>query len=235
MNKNIEEINKIRELQLSKRKQVEESNKKLQLENEERNRVLKEVDEIKNKWIEAVKKYDINLSEEENKSKMSPKEIVLCNADYLELPIKVDEKYFKYIEEGYGLYPYNRVVYSCGCTDNVSIKNTKLFFTERERNRYKTYVSLNNGHKENKNIINVSEQIVKDNNIGESFKNESKDIKECKNDETNKTENNKTDIEPLIRFIVDGKDVSEEEYNNKLKELEQEIIKSFGIIDKLIR
>ena len=30
MNKNIEEINKIRELQLSKRKQVEESNKKLQ-------------------------------------------------------------------------------------------------------------------------------------------------------------------------------------------------------------
>lgn len=219
MNKNIEEINKIRELQLSKRKQVEESNKKLQLENEERNRVLKEVDEIKNKWIEAVKKYDINLSEEENKSKMSPKEIVLCNADYLELPIKVDEKYFKYIEEGYGLYPYNKIIRNYDCI----VENTKLFFTKEERHNF--YI---NSIGKNMNS-DCSKKIEK------STKYTNKDIKEDEKDETNKTENSKTEIEPLTRFVLDGKDVSEEEFNNKLKELEQEIIKSFGIIDKLIR
>lgn len=205
MNKNIEEINKIRELQLSKRKQVEENNKKLQLENEERNKVLKEVDEIKNKWIEAVKKYDINLSEEENRKKMSTKEIGLCNADYLELPIRVDEKYFKYIEEGYGLYPYNKIIRNYDCI----VENTKLFFTKEERNNF--YI----------NCIDKNTNGYGSKKIEKSTKYTNKDIKEDGNDNLNKTEDNEIDIKPLIRFLVDDNDVSEEEFNNKLKELEK--------------
>ena len=197
MNKNIEEINKIRELQLSKRKQVEENNKKLQLENEERNKVLKEVDEIKNKWIEAVKKYDINLSEEENRKKMPTKEIGLCNADYLELPIRVDEKYFKYIEEGYGLYPYNKIIRNYDCI----VENTKLFFTKEERNNF--YI----------NCIDKNTNGYGSKKIEKSTKYTNKNIKEDEKDEANKTEDNKIDIEPLIRFIVDGKDFSKEECN----------------------
>ena len=205
MNKNIEKIKEMRELQLSKRSRVEESNKKLQLENEERNKVLKEVDEIRNQWINAVEKYDINLSEEENRKKMSQKEIDLYNADYLELPIVVDKKYFKCIEEGYGLYPYNKIIRNYDCI----VENTKLFFTKEERNNF--YI----------NCIDKNTNGYGSKKIEKSTKYTNKDIKEDGNDNLNKTEDNEIDIKPLIRFLVDDNDVSEEEFNNKLKELEK--------------
>ena len=165
MTKIAEQIKESRQKVINKKKQLEE----IRFENEKKNAILFEIDQAVNKYMRAVEKYN-------GDKELSPEEQEIINRDYIQLHIIVDEKYFKDIEEGYGLYPYNttkinsntladtRLYFdkiSNNCIKNEGLKETKTYDKESDpNNTIKIEYTNNNG--EDKLKINGEEKDIKD-------------------------------------------------------------------------
>lgn len=133
---NIEEVRKIREQQLQLRDKRKALELQVKRDNELRNKAFAEIEELRNKWISAVKK-DVKGIE------LSPQEKELANADMLEMSYRVTNKFLDDIEQ-VGLYPYNENKY---CIRDGEFKiettlKTKLFFTKKDREIYDERVKL---------------------------------------------------------------------------------------------
>ena len=133
---NIEEVRKIREQQLQLRNKRKELELQVKKDNELRNKAFAEIEELRNKWISAVRKDAKGLE-------LSPQEKEFANADILEMSYRVTNRFLDDIEQ-LGLYPYNENKY---CIRDGEFKiettlKTKLFFTKKDRELYDEHVKL---------------------------------------------------------------------------------------------